>query len=160
MPFIKSAVPAGKKQAPMPGPQSAAYKKIVAARKNAAAKSANAKRANKRPKTSLFSTLKSRQLMVERVKREIWASVHEINQAIINLALCGNYSAAKALFDFAGVYSLPSPEEGAASASFPASSFESTTPAISTAAPNPVDEFFKSIGIEPAGDEPEPGMAA
>ena len=147
MPFSKSAIPSGKKQAPMPGPDSAAYKKIVAARKNAAAQSATSNGAKKPPKTPLFSTLKSRQLTVER-----------INQAIINLALCGNYNAAKALFDFAGVYNLPSPEEGAPGLALPAPSPESS---LASAAPlNPVDAFFKSLGIDPAGDEPEPDMAA
>ena len=128
MPFSKSAIPSGKKQAPMPGPDSAAYKKIVAARKNAAAQSATSNGAKKPPKTPLFSTLKSRQLTVERIKREIWAAVQEINQAIINLALC-----------VAGT---------AASKSLPAAPL------------NPVDAFFKSLGIDPAGDEPEPDMAA
>ena len=158
MPFSKSAIPSGKKQAPMPGPDSAAYKKIVAARNNAAAQSATSNGAKKPPKTPLFSTLKSRHLTVERIKREIWAAVQEINQAIINLALCGNYNAAKALFDFAGVYNLPSPEEGAPGLALPAPSPESS---LASAAPlNPVDAFFKSLGIDPAGDEPEPDMAA
>lgn len=160
MPFInKSATPTGQKQAPMPGPKSAAYKKIVAARKGAATgKSVTSKGAKKQPKTPLFSTLKSRQMLVDRIKREIWGSVQPINQAIINLALAGNYSAAKALFDFAGVYNLPSPEEAAPAATLPGPSPE--LPASAGSAPNPVDAFFKSIGIEPVGDEPEPDMAA
>ena len=120
MPFTKRTSLAGKKQAPMPGPKSATYKKIIAARKRAmAGKFATPRGAKKRPKTPLFSTLKSRQMIVERIKREIWTSVQEINQAIINLALAGNYSAAKALFDFAGVYSLPSPEEAAPAVALP-----------------------------------------
>jgi hypothetical protein len=159
MPFIKSAKPFGKKQAPMPGPNSAAYKKIIAARKSAASgKPAAARSRQKATKSALFSTLKSRQLVIERVKREIWASVHAINHAIISLALAGNYNAAKALFDFAGVYNLPSPEEAATPAAVPAPSVGS--PATQNVPPNPVDAFFKSIGIEPVGDEPEPDMAA
>lgn len=154
MPFTKSV--AGKKQAPMPGPKSTAYKKIIAASQRAiAGKSAGAK---KRPKTSLFSTLKSRQMIVERIKREIWASVQEINQAIINLALAGNYNAAKALFDFAGIYTLPAPEEAAPAVSLPQTSSEPATPVTNFS--NPVDAFFKSIGIEPVGDEPDPDVAA
>jgi hypothetical protein len=154
MPFTKSV--AGKKQAPMPRPKSSAYKKIIAASKKAiAGKSAGAR---KHPRTSLFSTLKSRQMIVERIKREIWASVQEINQAIINLALCGNYNAAKALFDFAGVYNLPAPEEAATSVSIPAPSAGS--PATALAPPSPVDAFFNSIGIRPVGEDPEPEMAA
>jgi hypothetical protein len=82
----------------MPGPASATYRKIIAARQSVSA----AKPVKKHGKSSTaFSSLKARQQVVERVKRTIWASVLEINEAIINLALCGNYSAAKALFDFA-----------------------------------------------------------
>jgi hypothetical protein len=159
MPFIKSITPAGKKQALMPGPKSAAYKKIVAARKRAVAgKLAPSTSAKKRPKTSHFSTLKSRQMTVECIKREIWASVQQINQAIINLALAGNYNAARALFDFAGVYNLPAPEEAAPAIAFCAASAESAS--AQPIAPNPVDAFFRSIGIEPVGDEPEPDIAA
>jgi hypothetical protein len=154
MPSKYSAVPAAKKQMPMPGPASAAYKKIVAGRQGAAA----VKPSKKRPKSSTaFSSLKARQQVVERVKRTIWASVLEINEAIINLALCGNYSAAKALFDFAGVYSLPDPGDDSA----PAPAVMATQPATNeTAASNPVDAFFKSIGIEPSCAVPEPATAA
>ncbi len=153
MPSKNSVVPAAKKQTPMPGPASATYRKIIAARQNVAA----AKPVKKHPKSSTaFSSLKARQQVVERVKRTIWASVLEINEAIINLALCGNYSAAKALFDFAGVYSLPDPGDdsvpAAAVMALPQASKE-------TAATNPVDAFFKSIGIEPSC-EPEADMAA
>ncbi len=153
MPFKSSAPPAAKKQTPMPGPASATYKKIIAARQSVAA----VKPGKKRPKSSnAFTSLKARQQVVERVKRTIWASVLEINEAIINLALCGNYSAAKALFDFAGVYSLPDPGDD----SMPAAAVMAIPQASKeTAATNPVDAFFKSIGIEPSC-EPEPDMAA
>jgi hypothetical protein len=96
-------------------------------------------------------------MTVERIKREIWAAVQQINQAIINLALAGNYNAARALFDFAGVYNLPAPEEAAPANPLPASPESAATPPTS---PHPVDAFFRSIGIEPVGDEPEPAMAA
>jgi hypothetical protein len=157
MPLTKSAAP--RKQAPMPGPKSAAYKKIVAARnRDVVAKAPASKSARKHGKTRSFSTLKSRQVLVERIKREIWASVQQINRAIINLALCGNYSAAKALFDFAGVYNLPSPEEAAPCLPLLAAPSESDA----TVAPSqsPVDAFFSSIGVEPVRDEPEPYLAA
>ncbi len=160
MPFTKRTSVTGKKQASMPGPKSATYKKIIAARKRAmAGKFATPRGAKKRPKTPLFSTLKSRQMIVERIKREIWTSVQEINQAIINLALAGNYSAAKALFDFAGVYSLPSPEEAAPAVALPSPS-PSPEPAAPTSHPsNSIDAFLSSIGMEPVRDEPEPDMA-
>jgi hypothetical protein len=167
MPFIKHSAASGKKQASMPGPNSAAYKKLLAAGKGAAAKTASGHAAAKpstsqpgakspRPSTA-FSSLKSRQRIVERVKRAIWAKVLDINNAIINLALAGNYNAAKALFDFAGVYTLPaaddlSPSAASASASAPA--------AAADAAPaNPIESFFRSIGVAPPCDEPEPDMA-
>jgi hypothetical protein len=107
--------------------------------------------------SSAFSSLKSRQRIVERVKRAIWAKVLEINDAIIKLALAGNYNAAKALFEFAGVYSLPSSDDqptAAASVSALASAS-----AAATAPSNPIESFFRSIGVAPPCDEPDPDMA-
>src|SRR5277367_663793 len=106
MPFIKNSAMPARKQAPMPGPNSAAYKKLLAANQSAKASSGHASartspsKPNDKPHkfSSAFSSLKSRQRIVERVKRAIWAKVLEINDAIINLALLGNYNAAKALF--------------------------------------------------------------
>ena len=93
MAFIKSGAPQGKKQAPMPGPD-AAY-------------SGGEDRWREPSKSATtFSSLKSRQMVVDRVKREIWASVLEINDAIA-LAKAGNFNAAKALFDFAGCMRSP-----------------------------------------------------
>src|ERR1700748_2119416 len=111
MPFKNSAF--GKKQTSMPGPSSAAYKQIVARRNATSVAKPAGKSDGKRRRSSLtFSTLKSRQQLVERIQRDIWASVLKINDAIISLALAGNYSAAKGLFEFAGVYSLPNPAPG------------------------------------------------
>jgi hypothetical protein len=167
MPFIKHSAAPGKKQAPMPGPKSAAYKKLLSAGKGAAAKTGPGHTAAKpstsppgaqspRPSTA-FSSLKSRQRIVERVKRAIWASVLKINEAIISLALAGNYNAAKTLFDFAGVYTLPVPEDGNPSA---ASASASSPAAAADAAPaNPIESFFRSIGVAPPCDEPEPDIA-
>ncbi len=161
MAFLKSFPGGGKKQAPVPGPNSAAFKKIVAAKKAAAkagagGKHASGKSAKKRARaTSAFSSLKSRQMLVERIKREIWASVLKINDAIISLALAGNYPAAKALFDFAGVYSLPSIDDENANAAPVAVADE---PAGGAVAQDPVDAFFRSIGVQPVSAEPEPGM--
>jgi len=170
MPFIKNNSSAFvKKQAPMPGPNSSAYKKLLAAQKGSATKTASGHAAAKTPASqpgakrqkfsSAFSSIKSRQRIVERVKRAIWAKVLEINEAIINLALVGNYNAAKTLFDFAGVYSLPTGDDdntSTASASAPA-----PTPAADAAANpmNTVNAFFRSIGVAPPCDEPDPDMA-
>jgi len=159
MPFIKRSRPGGKKQTPMPGPNSAAYKKIVAAKKaGAAGKRASGKGGKKPSKsTATFSSLKSRQMVVDRVKREIWASVLAINDAIITLAKAGNFHAAKALFDFAGVYSLPETDEQSANAA--TANTAASAPAATPAAHDPVDAFFRSIGVEPSCAEPEPSVA-
>ena len=153
MRFVKGS---SKKQAPMPGPNSAAYKKLLAAHsaKPSATHVSATPDTKSRRLSAAYSSLKSRQRIVERVKRAIWAKVLDINDAIINLALCGNYNAAKALFDFAGVYTLPSPRDRAAVSLEP----ESTPVAIAAEAPaphNPVEAFFRSIGVEPP-DEPAP----
>jgi hypothetical protein len=161
MPFIKHSA---KKQASMPGPNSPAYKKLLAA--NQGAKNASGSAANTSPSqpggkrhkfSSAFSSIKSRQRIVERVKRAIWAKVLEINDAIIALALLGNYNAAKALFDFAGVYSLPTGDDEPTS---PASTAVlAPAPAADTATPNPIESFFRSIGVAAPCDEPDPDLA-
>ncbi|HLI76469.1 MAG TPA: hypothetical protein VKV02_05935 [Acidobacteriaceae bacterium] len=164
MTFIKHSSAPGKKQAPVPGPAMASHRKPMVDSKDGkvpnqgavAARTGQAKVGKKARKfSSAFSSLKSRQRIVERVKRAIWASVMDINEAIINLALCGNYNAAKALFDFAGVYTLPGPEEAAKTAKVAISKPEEEE------AVDPIDAFFRSIGVgksvgeEPAGGEPQ-----
>jgi hypothetical protein len=162
MAFLKSFPPAGKKPVTVPGPNSAAYKKIVAAKKSAASAKRTAQSSRhtgeKRSRSgAAFSSLKSRQMLVERIKREIWASVLKINDAIISLALAGNFNAAKALFDFAGVYSLPTDDNGnAAAGPAPAPAAE---PATHQTGCDPVDAFFRSIGVPPSPVGPEPGLA-
>jgi hypothetical protein len=159
MALLKSFPKGGKKQAPMPGPKSAAYKKLLAKSKGSPAKGGAGKPANKNkkhPRTGAFSSLKARQQLVERVKRAIWASVSEINDAIIQLAKAGNFTAAKALFDFAGVYSLPDPEEEEAKA---ATTPAAAVPTGDTEEPDPVEGLFRSIGM-PLVKQPEPEMAA
>jgi len=156
MPFIKKSSSC-KKQASMPGPNSPAYKKLLAAQHSASKDSDQPGSKSGSKPSKAFSSLRSRQRIVEQVKRAIWAKVVAINDAIIALALAGNYLAAKALFDFAGVYSLPSPEP------------ESPAPALATADPaptaalvddpelsNPINAFFRSIGVEPPRSAPAP----
>jgi hypothetical protein len=101
--------------------------------------------------------MKSRQRIVERVKRAIWAKVLDINEAIINLALCGNYNAAKALFDFAGVYTLPMPDDAAATADTNSAAL-ALGAAEDSDSDNPMKAFFRSIGVEPPIDEPAPAQ--
>ena len=150
----------GKKQVAMPGPNSAAYKKLLA--KNSAQSGANQGNKNKKKPAPAFSTLKSKQLLLERVKREIWAAVLTINRAIIQLASAGNLHAAKALFDFAGVYAVPAPDDdnyvkaGAAPVLVGKPAETSETPSQ----PDPVESFFRSIGVEPPNALPEPSMAS
>lgn len=152
MPFTRNS-PSGKKQASMPGPNSPAYKKLLAAQPSASKGSDKPRSGSKSSKA--FSSLRSRQRIVEQVKRAIWAKVVAINDAIITLALAGNYLAAKALLDFAGVYSLPSPEPEP-----PAPALAIADPALA-AAPgddaelsNPINAFFRSIGVEPPCSTP------
>jgi hypothetical protein len=157
MAFLNSSAPGGKKQASMPGPNSPTYKKIIAATKAAkggCGKPAAGETARKHPKSgAAYSSVKARQALVERVKRQIWAAVTEINEAIIALAKAGNFNAAKALFDFAGVYSLPVPgDEATKTAADVAPSAEGQPQE------DPVDTFFRSIGIA-RDSEPEPATA-
>ena len=78
-------------------------KKVLAAGESSRSKKKRAR------SNQAFSSLKAKQLTVERMKRAIWASLSKINEAIINAASNGNLASAKELFHFAGVYSLPNP---------------------------------------------------
>ena len=124
----------GKKQVSIPGPNSEAYKQLAAQ---------NAASVVKPPKLSL----RARQRIVEDVKRAIWAKVREINDAIITLALAGNYSAAKALFEFAGVYSLPAPDDAPSAPA--AAAVAEPAPADAIDLTDPINAFFRSIGVDP-----------
>jgi hypothetical protein len=117
-------------------------------------------KSNKKPRKSSasYSSLKARQMTVERLKRSIWASLQKINEAIINNATSGNLAAAKELFNFAGVYSLPTPDDEeavAAQLAVPASPAATPEPA----SVHPIDLFFKKLGVEPSTAEPEPEIA-
>jgi hypothetical protein len=130
------------------------------AQKKAASSSVSAKTLRKnRRHIAAFSSLKSRQQAVERAKMQVWRHLQEINGAIIKLAESGSYLAARTLFDFAWVYSLPPLEDEAAPAALPAS-----PPAGESAAPQPVNRveaFLQSLGLNPLSDEePEPDIAA
>lgn len=156
MAMLKSFPPGGRKQAPVPGPNSAAFKKIVAAKKSRATEGSKSRKSGSKKvaRDDEFSSVESRRMLVERLKQKIWASMLNINDAIINLALAGNFNAAKALFDFAGVYSLPQPgDENAKAAPIvgPLSAGEEL---------DPVEAFFRSIGVEPPDAQPEPGTVA
>jgi len=153
MTFIKKS--SGKKQASMPGPNSPAYKKLLAAKRGASKESDKPGPKSGGTPSKAFSSLRARQRIVEQVKRAIWAKVREINDAIITLALAGNYLAAKALFDFAGVYSLPAldtePPTPALAAADPA---PAAAPGADPEFSNPINAFFRSIGVEPPSSSP------
>ena len=155
MPLVKNSKRSGKKQASPPAKKSAAKKTAKAGPAGGRSKS-NKKHAKS---SAAFSSLKAKQMTVERMKRTIWASLLKINEAIINAASNGNLASAKELFHFAGVYSLPNPdEENANVAALPARAGESVT--VAEPAPvHPIDLFFKKIGVEPSCEEPEPEAA-
>src|ERR1019366_7087825 len=112
MPLKNSPAPSGKKPAPaprsaVPNSKRLAVKKSGAAKKNLKPRASTNAAKKGRRHTAAFSTLKSRQQAVERAKLQIWRHLQEINGAIIKLAESGSYLAAKTLFDFAGLYTLP-----------------------------------------------------
>ena len=155
----------GRKPAPRQKPQpragGAAHKKAAASRKGKRA----AKSSRLRKPSAKYATLKTQQAIVERAKCAIWRSVEKIIDALINLAATGNYSAAKTLFDLAGVYSLPEVEDlksvaapAVAVASAPAAA--PAPPASPDDVPESIDAFFRSMGIEPVRDETKPESAA
>jgi hypothetical protein len=168
MPLKNSVAPSAKK--PTPAPRSAvsdskgrAVKKSGAAQKKRKPP-ASASTKKSRRHAAAFSTIKSRQQAVERAKVQIWRHLEEINGAIIKLAESGSYLAAKTLFDFAGLYTLPRLEEEAAPSALPAA------PTAAGGAPSPLPEpppvnrveaFLKTLGLDPLSDEePEPDVAA
>ena len=154
------------------GPNSAASKKTVAATKSKTARLALAtaepgglsKQGKKRPSASpAYSSLRSRQMLLERVRRQIWCSVADISQALITAAKAGNLANAKALFDLAGVYSLPETESEANAVIRPAepgseaATVRGQEPGIGEDV-DPVDAFFCSIGMAPSAEENERGQ--
>jgi hypothetical protein len=85
----------------------------------------------------------------------------DINQALIAGAKTGNPATAKALFDLAGVYSLPEAKSEAKAVIMPVE-MATEPPAEQAMEPadsadiDPVDAFFCSIGMAPSaeGDQP------
>jgi len=100
-------------------------------------------------------------MLLERVRRQIWGALADINQALIAGAKTGNLANAKALFDLAGVYSLPETESEAKAVIRPvepgseAATVRGQEPGIGEDV-DPVDAFFCSIGMAPSaeGDQP------
>jgi hypothetical protein len=170
MPLKTSAPPFGKK--PVAIPRSAvSNRKRPSAKPSSSGKNNDSSSSSKRaPKKSRHSgacaTLKARQQAVERAKLQIWRHLPEINCAIIRLAESGSYLAARALFDFAGVYTLPPLEENTSAAGLPAAPpAVDATPADSpekSAPPlNKFEAFLQTLGLDPLSDEePEPDVAA
>ena len=171
MAFVKNSAASGKKLPAGSGANGAAYRKNLAATKRsktaglslaAVKRGGLSKQGKKSPSASpAYSSLRSRQMLLEKLRRQIWASVADINNAIVNAAKAGNLQAAKALFDFAGVYSLPEmvSEEKAAVVTVevePEPDAEEAQEECADAADmDPVDAFFCSIGMAPAAEENE-----
>jgi hypothetical protein len=170
MPLKNSAMSSGKKLAPAPRSAVSKSKRLAPKKGGTAKKNAKAPASTNPPKkakrhTAAFSTLKSKQQAVERAKLQIWRHLQEINGAVIRLAESGSYLAARTLFEFAGVYTLPLEEETAPSglpAAPPATGSAPSQPPEQTPPPvNRVEAFLKTLGLDPLSDEePEPDMAA
>jgi hypothetical protein len=152
MPLVKSSKRSGKKSPPP-------VKKPAV--KNPAKPASSSKSNRKRPRSApAFSSLKSKQMTVEQMKRAIWQSLLKINDAIITAASCGNLASAKELFNFAGVYSLPGPDEESPAVAAPQPAApEQNLPSPELAQVHPIDAFFKRIGIDPSCEEPVPEVA-
>ena len=169
MAFIKNSAGSGKRQAAGSGLRSAASKKNVATTKSTVGRVApgSGKRnglrnsTNKASSGPAYSSLRSRQILLEKLRRQIWAAAADVNQALIAEAKKGNLPIAKALFDFAGVYSLPEPSEEAAAAPLPVREVpepeeaQAQGPVIGEDV-DPVDAFFCSIGMAPSAEEDQP----
>ena len=171
MSLKNSATSSGKKLAPAPRSAVSKSKRLAPKKSGTAKKNAKAPASTNPPKkakrhTAAFSTLKSKQQAVERAKLQIWRHLQEINGAVIRLAESGSYLAARTLFDFAGVYTLPTLEEETAPSGLPAAppatgSAPSQLPEQTPPPVNRVEAFLKTLGLDPLSDEePEPDMAA
>ncbi|MGB7554466.1 MAG: hypothetical protein WBM04_08825 [Candidatus Korobacteraceae bacterium] len=172
MPLKTSSPPSGKK--PVAVPRSA-----VSSRKRPSMKPSRLRKKNASPSPSksalkkarhhggAFATLKTRQQAVERAKLQIWRHLPDINAAIIRLAESGSYLAARALFDFAGIYAVPALEENAPALSLPPAAplLDGAATAESPEKPatpvNRIEAFLQTLGLDPLSDEePEPDVAA
>lgn len=103
--------------------------------------------APKKPLKSLglyhgFDTIEARQKEVERARRAVFARMEKIMIGNLNLAEAGNNSAAKFLFEFAGVYELPPLAQAGSEAA------ESKPPSPQPAeAEDPVAAMFTRLGM-------------
>lgn len=147
----------GSARATVPGKSSVAKKSKTGAKSSAAKSHARQNRSSAK-----FSSLKSRQMTVESAKRLIWSSLHRITEALVHAASNGNLATAKELFHFAGVYSLPMPQdENGAAATAPSPAQVAGEPAASgeMGIVHPIDAFFNRIGIPPSDLPPEAEVA-
>ncbi len=161
MALVKRSNRFGKKQPPTFRDRGGSVKKTASGNKTKSGVKSPAKPGSRRNRPSAkFSSLKSRQLTVESAKRSVWASLHKIMESLIQVASSGNLATAKELFNFAGVYQLPAPEdECAVAAAAPAPAAQTIATAAEPAMVHPIDLFFRKIGVEPSTGEPEPEAA-
>lgn len=113
-----------------------------------------------------FSTVKSKQLAVGRLKRAIWMAAQDINSALINAAAAGHLATAKELFNFAGVYAVPgeqesnAPFEPAPAAAAPVAAAAAAGAATINGMPiERINRFFDNLDIPPSTAEPEEAAA-
>lgn len=141
--------------------RSAALKKSNAPKKpKPGSKSSGEKPRKPSRSAAKFSSVKSRQAALEKVKCSIWAALQTITEELIKNANTGNLSTAKELFNLAGVYSLPTPDDEEAAAVALAGPVAVAEPTAADAVTvHPIDLFFKKIGVEPSTGEPEPEVA-
>jgi hypothetical protein len=161
MPLVKSHRRFGKKQTATLRDRSASTRNAASGKKSKSGDKPTKKSGSRNSRSAArFSSLKSRQMTVESAKRSVWAAVQKITSALIGAAGTGNLATAKELFHFAGVYSLPAPEdESAVVAAAPVPASQATAPAAEPAMVHPIDLFFKKIGVEPSTADPEPEAA-
>lgn len=161
MAIVKSSSRFAKKQAPTSGAHAVHPRKASGSKKPCGSAKASPSKSRRKSSSKLaakYSSLKSRQTAVQNMKSSIWAALQRINDALITHAEMGNLPTAKELFNFAGVYGVPMPEdENAATAAVP--SKEPGTEAAEAAPVHPIDLFFKKIGVEASTAEPESEVA-
>jgi len=101
-----------------------------------------------------FKSLEERQKVVERAKRAVFAALMDMTYGSIDHAKNGNYTAAKFLFDFAGIDDLPPWVEAATEVEQEASGAEGREAV--TEQKDPVLSFYKRLGLEPPVFKKEP----
>jgi len=159
MALVRSSSRFGKKPASTAAAHKSTAKKSQAASKGkpgkqAGSKNSKAKKSNK--SSAKFASLKAKQMTIDKMKRTAWASMQKITESIIGAASSGNLAAAKEMYNLAGVYDVPLPDdENAAAAVMPVPAPPAEVAAAKPASVHPIDAFFDKIGVPPSTADPE-----